>query len=180
MAAVWLPVQSFLTQRGVRQPPRALQKLAAQRARLDPHCHSGRTPSCKGKATQFSLACCWVSVSVAGMSQDCTWGTSLSMNCRQSNAWCTPADKLVDEGMPQCWQSACVWMQWVRYAQHQDLISTNDHAYALNIHHQSFLSDENCCGVRNWSLQAQVACLRLWCCSFLVQSCKAGSDRLCL
>ena len=80
--------------------------------------------------------------------------------------------------MPQCWQGACVWMQWVRYAQHQDLISTNDHAYALNIHHQSFLSDENCCGVRNWSLQAAATCDSCWCCCLLVQPYKAGSARL--
>lgn len=47
----------------------------------------------------------------------------------------TPTDKLLDERVSQCRQNACVRMQWVRHTQHQDLISTDDHAYALDIHY---------------------------------------------
>lgn len=58
--------------------------------------------------------------------------------------------------MPQGWQDACVWVKGVWHTQDQDLIRTNNHAYALNIHYNCLLPDENGCRVRDGSLQVDV------------------------
>ena len=47
----------------------------------------------------------------------------------------TPADKLLDKGMSQWWQYACVGVKGIWHTQNQDLICANDHAYALNVHY---------------------------------------------
>ena len=47
----------------------------------------------------------------------------------------TPAYKLLDEGMLKRRQDACIGVKRIWHTQDQDLICTNDHADALNIHY---------------------------------------------
>lgn len=55
--------------------------------------------------------------------------------------------------MSQRWQNACVGVKGIGHTQDQNLIRTNDHTNALDIHYYCLLPDEDGCRVRDGRLQ---------------------------
>lgn len=60
-----------------------------------------------------------------------------------------PTDKLLDKGVPERWQNACVWLEGIWHTQDQNLVRTDDHSDALDIHHKSLFSDEDSRWIRD-------------------------------